>query len=439
MIELSTSLNHYKRPEIQQAIVEHAANKEIAVRFSDNFGKRPNIFQYPSEVLGFAKQKATSFHVSEEIWSNPLDVETGMTRNQLDELRTGWDLVLDVDCKFIEYSKIAADKIVKLLKYKNAGNVSLKFSGNNGFHVGLAYESFPEKIHGKETRLLFPEAAKRIALYIRQEIKNHVAEEILEIEGGRYNNVAEKTGVAPEKLYDKKNDNLDPELILSIDTVLLSSRHLYRMPYSLHEKSGLVSVPLDPGKVLNFSKKMAEPEIIEVGKTKFLDRTKPEPGEAVKLFESAYDATATLTEEPVKKQERKYESLSEAIPESLFPDCIKKLLLGIDSDGRKRALFVLANFLSNCGWSYEMIEKRLEEWNQNNREPLKEANVRGQLKYVKGRKSFLPPNCNNESYYKDLQVKCSEEICSKVRNPVVFARRRLNFQEGRKKVKKKSS
>ena len=178
--------------------------KEIAVRFSDNFGKRPNILQYPNEVLGLAKKKATSFHASEEIWNNPLDIETGMSRTQLDELRTGWDLVLDIDCKFIEYSKIAADKIIELLKYKNAENVSLKFSGNNGFHIGLPYESFPEKIHGKETRLLFPEAAKRVALYVRQMIKDHVAEEILGTEAGKYNNVAEKTGILPQKLYDKK-------------------------------------------------------------------------------------------------------------------------------------------------------------------------------------------------------------------------------------------
>ena len=211
------------------------------------------------------------------------------------------------------------------------------------------------------------------------------------------------------------------------------------MPYSLHEKSGKVSIPLDPNKVLGFSKEMAEPEMVEVSKTKFLDRTKSESGEAFKLFESAYDATATLTEEPVKKQGREYENLSEAIPESLFPECIKNLLQGIDSDGRKRALFALVNFLSSCGWSYEMIEKRLKEWNQKNREPLKEVNLMGQLKYVKGRKSFLPPNCNNESYYKDLQVKCPEEVCSKIRNPVVFARRKLHFQKNSKKVKKKTS
>ena len=60
MIHLSTSLSHYKKPEIQAALVEHASGKEVAARFGDNFGKRPEVLQYPSDVLEMAKQGATS-------------------------------------------------------------------------------------------------------------------------------------------------------------------------------------------------------------------------------------------------------------------------------------------------------------------------------------------------------------------------------------------
>ena len=40
------------------------------------------------------------------------------------------------------------------------------------------------------------------------------------------------------------------------------------------------------------------------------------------------------------------------------------------ADGRKRALFVLVNFLSSCNYSNEEIEVLIKEWNQRNREPL---------------------------------------------------------------------
>ena len=121
MIHLSTALLHYKRADVQQAIVEHASNKEVAARFNDSFGKRPDVLQYPNDVLDMAKKGATSFHCSEELWSNPLHLRPLMNRKDLDELRIGWDLVLDIDCKFIEYSKIAADLIVQALKHHNNG------------------------------------------------------------------------------------------------------------------------------------------------------------------------------------------------------------------------------------------------------------------------------------------------------------------------------
>ena len=85
-----------------------------------------------------------------------------------------------------------------------------------------------------------------------------------------------------EKIENKKtlcacgsneyNSNFDPESILEVDTVLISSRHLYRMPYSLHEKSGLVSLPISPDKVMGFEKEMARAETILAPMFVFLDR-----------------------------------------------------------------------------------------------------------------------------------------------------------------------
>ena len=110
-------LKHYKRKEIQEEIVNGAKDKEIAVKFGDKgFGKRPDVLLFPNDVLELAKKDATSFHASEELWLNPLNLKPEMRRKELDDLRKGWDLILDIDCKILDYSKIAADLLVKALK-----------------------------------------------------------------------------------------------------------------------------------------------------------------------------------------------------------------------------------------------------------------------------------------------------------------------------------
>ncbi|MAG15780.1 hypothetical protein CMO88_01835 [Candidatus Woesearchaeota archaeon] len=423
MIHLSTSLSHYKRPEIQEAIVEHAAGKEVAARFNDKFGKRPDSLQYPNDVLEIAKNGATSFHCSEELWRNPLSLRPLMNRKELDDLRIGWDLVLDIDCKFVEYSKIAADLIVKALKHHNITSLSIKFSGNKGFHIAIPFQSFPQEINGTDVKLLFPEAAKRVALYIKEKIQSSLGKQILATEGNNYQKIAEKTGkkISEISSVHENTAELNVEPFLAIDTLLISSRHMYRMPYSLHEKSGLVSIPVNPEKILEFNLEQAKPEAVKVSEIKFLERENAKPEEAMSLFTDAFDATVQKPEFETEKKE--YEIPAEAVPEKFFPPCIQKLLLGME-DGRKRALFILTNFLASCGWSYEAIEERLKQWNQKNKEPLHQTYFLGQLRYHKQhKKKILPPNCSNPAYYRDLRVKCSEEIC-KFKNPVGYARKR---------------
>ena len=133
MLTKSTCLKFYKRKDIQEAIIEHAKNKEIGMQYGlGNFGKRPDILSYPRDVLELALQGVTSFHASEEVWSNPLSLNSSISKIELDDLRTGWDLVLDIDCKIMEYSRICADLIIKFLKYCEVKDISCKFSGNKG-------------------------------------------------------------------------------------------------------------------------------------------------------------------------------------------------------------------------------------------------------------------------------------------------------------------
>ena len=90
--------------------------------------------------------------------------------------------------------------------------------------------------------------------------------------------------------------------------------------------------------------------------------------------------------------------------------------------------------MTQVGWKYEEIEERLKEWNKQNKEPLKEVYMLGQIRYHKTqKKNVLPPNCDNKMYYEDLQICKPDELCKKIKNPVNYTRRRTFYLNKNKK------
>lgn len=432
-ISKSELLLYYKRKEIQEEIVNGAKDKEIAVKFGDKgFGKRPDVLLFPNDVLELAKKDATSFHASEELWLNPLNLKPEMRRKELDDLRKGWDLILDIDCKILDYSKIAADLLVKALKNYGIKSLSIKFSGNHGFHIAVPFESFPRKVSGQDIKDLFPDGARRIARFLQEIIKENLSAEMLNREDVNY--IAKRSGKKFDDLV--KDGKFNPFEVLSVDTLLISSRHMYRMPYCFNEKSGLISVPIDPEKVMEFDKEIALPKNVVINEFKFLDRSNAFENEAKKLFVEAFDSKIDEDIGLEVKEPKGYEEIKSALPMEYFPPCIKLILNGL-KDGRKRAVFVLINFLSSVGWDHDKIENLLKEWNKKNDEALREVYYLGQLRYRKQqKKAVLPPNCSNKAYYKDFQVCKPDGLCSKIKNPVNYALRRVRFAEKEEKKKR---
>lgn len=414
---MSSILTYYSRKDIQKELIKVAKDREVGVRFNNVFGKRPDIIQFESDIKELANQGATSFHISVERWKNPLDLKPGLSRKQLDCLRKGFELLIDIDSKFVEYSKLTANLVVEALKFNNIKNIGCKFSGNTGFHILIPFESFPSEVNGAETRLLFPEAPKTIAKYIKDLIKPYLIKQILDI--NTIDEISKSTKIIPKEL--KENNALNPYKLVDIDPQLISSRHMIRSSYSVNEKAGLASIPIDPNKIKDFNLKKAKISNVEIEHT-FFEPQLSNPEEAKQLFIQAFDHIQKQSK-PEIKNKMDYDIPKIELQEKFFPKCITNLLTGVKSDGRKRAIFILISFLQHMGWSYEKIQKTLIEWNKRNYEPLKEGYISSQIAWFKKQpQKILPPNCDHESYYKTIGIKCAN---CKWKNPVNYVKIQL--------------
>ena len=436
-------LKFYSKKNIQKEILKLSRNREVAVKFGDKgFGKRPDILEYENDILELAKNGATSFHVSLERFNDPLKLKTGMLQKELDELRSGFDIIIDLDTKVFEISQLCAYLVVECLKFHDVKNFSVKFSGNHGMHIGIPFESFPHYINNKEVKLLFPEGVRVINEYIKNFIKEHLRKKILD----NYNleELAKTINKEPNSL--KENNSFNPFSVIDIDSILISSRHMFRAVYSLNEKSGLVSIPINQNDILKFNRESAKIEKVEVTNS-FLDYKGSEQ-DASQLLIQAFDwYSKNLIKKDIKnqndkiiaKEKKEYELPKVAINEDLFPPCMKLLLNGAKQDGRKRSIFILINFLKKMGWSLDLIQIRLLEWNKLNYEPLREGYIVSQISWHKRQKQdILPPNCDNPSYYKGMLVCQPDFFCNNIKNPVqqVSKKLKINEENNQKKTKK---
>lgn len=476
---------YYSRPDIQRAIYEFSKNREICPRYFEGFGKRPDSFQYPRDIFEMVKKGATSFNCSEELWENPMKIFVGMTEEQAGNLRIGWDLIIDIDCKYFDFSKKAAESIIKVFKNHGIKNIGIKFSGSKGFHIILPWKAFPDKISEEKTKNLFPDLPRKIISYIRFQAEKEMRKIISDEELGRFRETDIKRGIkcnncreiiseyrlvnyfcpkcrreelkkifqeekkeykCPEcrtffEIKDSKNiaecrkcrldseknpKNFSKEIeidlfdLMGLDLVMVSPRHLFRMPYSLHEKTALASIVLDSSGISKFDLKDADPLKAEV-KNFMPDSIK---GEAEKLTREALDwakenqANSKVYDEKIHEKYRDFKPvILKNIQDSNFPPCVKKILEGV-KDGKKRALFILTNLFRSVGMDKAELEKRLYEWNKKNTPPLREGYIKAQLSWSYRRKPILPPNFDND-YYKCFGIIPTQEELNH-KNPVSY-------------------
>ena len=504
---------YYSNPLVQQALFHFAKNREFIPRYHENFGKRPDALLYPSDIQGLINRGATSFHASEELWTNPLNIDSDMSQEKLNTIRSGWDLLIDIDSPYLDYSKISALLLIKELEKYGIYDYGIKFSGNKGFHIIVPWQCFPENLNNKKSKDMFPEWPRAICSLLMEKVKKDYNEKIKDLgvdfasikrrmnidkedllkvkfvdgenalKGRMVTFKCEKCGnilqrpnpkITKRKLkcvvencggfysiekqedyyhnksgemssYDLKYDsgnkviysdkvkkfnltNKEIEEILevtklgSVDLVLVAPRHLFRAPFSLHEKTGLYSKVIKKEEVEKFDPKDANPLDVQI--RPFI-KDNIEKNSATKLL---LESIEWLEKQEIKRNANetehysKYSSSgldnfnSENIDEKDFPKPIKKLLKGL-TDGRKRGLFVLLTFLKSLNFKADRIIKIIDEWNKRNEVPLRQSYIKGQLDWhFKQKKTILPPNYSKDSFYKDLGL--IEEL-PKEKNPVV--------------------
>ncbi len=479
-----TSL-YYSRPDVQKAIYDFSKNREICPKYFEGYGKRPDSFQYPSDVFEMVKKGATSFHCSEEIWEDPMKIVTGMTEEQANELKIGWDFLVDIDCKYFDYSKKAAEAIIKVFQNHGINNIGIKYSGSKGFHIILPWKAFPKEIAGEKTKNLFPNLPRKILSYVRfksnPEIKKLLTEKeknqlltnekikkgikcdscheiansydlltffcskchrqefrkvvgkdktkykcpdckiFFEIKDSKEVHECLNCGISSQKnsLNFSKYEEVDLFELMGLDLVMVSSRHLFRMPYSLHEKTALASVVLDKEEISQFDLKDADPLKAEV--KIFIPES--EEGEAEKLVREALDwaKMSQVDENYSLKSSGKYADFKpiqlKVLQDSHFPPCVKKILDGV-SDGKKRALFVLINLFRSIGMNQEELEEKIYKWNEKSKPPLKIGYIKSQLSWSYRKKPIMPPNCRE--FYQGIGVCQPDNLCNTIKNPVNY-------------------
>ncbi|HLC86121.1 MAG TPA: hypothetical protein VJG30_02465 [Candidatus Nanoarchaeia archaeon] len=428
---IANAKEYYSRKEVQKELIRLSEDREVQAWFGEFRGIRPEVVNFEGDVKDLVKQGMTSFHISEERWKDPTILEAGLRKKELDNFRSGWDCILDLDSKNLEFSLITGELLIEALKFHNVKNYSLKYSGNRGLHIAIPFEAFPKEVNNVNIKDYFPEGVRVISSYLKSMIQEFLTAKLLS--KGSLNDIAKSIGKTEDQLI--VNGKFDPYQAVDIDSVLISSRHLFRCAYSINEKSGLVSIPLK--NISDFNIDDAKIENVKVN-IKFLDRENVVKDEAKELLIQAFDwakkETSVLGQE-IRQQERRYEVSKVAIKPEFFPACITKLMRGLKEDGRKRGVFILCNFLTSVGWNFEEIENFLLEWNKRNAEPLRDGYIKAQVSWFKRQnKKVLPPNCDNVNYYKAIGIKCEDSICNMCKNPVNYTYRMVKMKE-KKKIK----
>ena len=193
-------MGYYSRKDVLKEMLKLAKDREVQVWFAGRMGRRPDVVNFEGDILEMVKRGMTSFHVSVERWRDALNLKPGMLKRDLDNLRCGWDLLLDLDSKWVESSYHTCVLLVDALKFHDVNCYGVKFSGNHGFHIIVPFEAFPDEVNGVNIKNYFPDGLRVIANYLKSMIKEYLSDKLL---SKGIDHVCSQVGKKKEEVYDK--------------------------------------------------------------------------------------------------------------------------------------------------------------------------------------------------------------------------------------------
>jgi hypothetical protein len=206
-----TIVSYYSRPDIQQAIFSFAQDRKIAV--VRNFRPLFQRLRKPEDILPLMVNISESYTQGRQWPSMHGTISRYGTNGQM----SGCDLVAEIDFKRSwSRSFDIARPLVKF--FRELGIYFLiKFSGHASPHIIIPAEAIPEGLHSF--------SAYRVFL-----------------------------GLVKKKIKESSY----------LDSSFSKPSHFLRLPYSIHELTGKVSVPIRPEDYDSFSPKMARIDSVEV-------------------------------------------------------------------------------------------------------------------------------------------------------------------------------
>ena len=261
-------ISYYSRKDVQQAMYNYAQGRKISVlrNFRPMFGGSQ--LRKPEDLLSIM-----AFYSQEpKLWPSM----HGMVSRRNGDGRAVFDLVLEVDLKKSRSKSFSlARPIVSLLQDLGV-EFRMKFSGNASPHIIIPAEAFPEKWRKiSKCRSLYG----KLLEFFRTQIKS------------------------PRTL----------------DGSFRNPSHFLRMPYSLNENTGLVSLPIRVEEYDRFSWEMARPERAEVMKDWWGSISEDAPERTEALIEMASGQRKVFAVDS-RMERKKQEPLMPQMPDTLgFP------------------------------------------------------------------------------------------------------------------------
>jgi hypothetical protein len=260
-------------------------------------------------------------------------------------IRLGWDFILDIDStRGLEAAKRCCQAVIRLLAAYDVQSVKIKFSGRRGFHVhvgGEAFDCFPSE--GDFARA-YPIVPLQVARFIAAALSSN-----------------DRDGV-------------------EIDTAIYAPRHLIRAAYSLHHKTNLVSVPLSPSELGQFTLEHASPNRISDIDWNWLD-AKPKFREASTLL----DYVAKWIQRSKPRTAMRILSRADSAKTRAYGNtpCINAFIReGFSARLEGHRHDVLCNVLNGIRrLSFSITSEQLEELNGRSERPLPERELQYQIRY----------------------------------------------------------